>query len=227
MSVGPNISIIAGLVGDPARARMLGALMAGKALTASELAATAGVALPTASAHLGKLADGGLLTSVKQGRHRYFTLSGTDVADVLEGLMSLAERTLGQSVKTGPRDPKLRAARICYDHLAGDMAVALFDSLQTRALIDGSGEAMRLTDSGEAFFRDFGLDMDAVIAARRPACRPCLDWSARRSHLAGGLGKAILDRFLSKAWAARDPAGRAISFSPEGLRQYRLLTGSV
>ncbi|MDJ0683551.1 MAG: winged helix-turn-helix domain-containing protein [Alphaproteobacteria bacterium] len=227
MNVGPNISIIAGLVGDPARARMLGALMAGKALTASELAAIAGVALPTASAHLAKLTDGGLLTSVKQGRHRYFTLSGADVADVLESLMSLAERTLGEPVKTGPRDPRLRAARICYDHLAGDMAVALFDSFQKRALIEESRAAMRLTESGEAFFRDFGLDMDAVMAARRPACRPCLDWSARRSHLAGGLGKAILDRFLSKTWATRDHGGRAVSFTPEGLRQYRLLTGSV
>lgn len=225
MSVGPNIAIIAALVGDPARASMLGALMAGRALTASELAQVAGVTVQTASSHLAKLSDGGLIAARKQGRHRYFTLSGDDVAQVLEGLMGLAERTLAKPVRTGPRDPGLRKARICYDHLAGEMGVGLFAACVTRGFIKERSEELELTAGGRQFFTDFGLDLKALDAARRPVCRPCLDWSARRTHLAGGLGAAILSHFIDRKWAWRVPDTRMIEFSPKGLQEYRALAG--
>ena len=225
MSVGPNIAIIAGLVGDPARASMLSALMAGRALTASELAQVAGVTVQTASSHLSKLSDGGLIAARKQGRHRYFTLSGDDVAQVLEGLMGLAERTLAKPVRTGPRDPGLRKARICYDHLAGEMGVGLFSAFVDRGFVADGAEDLTLTEKGRHFFTDFGLDLGALESARRPVCRPCLDWSARRTHLAGGLGAAILTHFTDRKWAWRVPNTRVIEFSPKGLKEYRSLTG--
>ncbi|WP_425405671.1 ArsR/SmtB family transcription factor [Hwanghaeella sp.] len=223
MPAGPNIAIIAGLVGDPARAGMLSALMAGRALTASELAQVAGVTVQTASSHLSKLSDGGLIVARKQGRHRYFTLSGDDVAQVLEGLMGLAERILAKPVRTGPKDPGLRKARICYDHLAGEMGVGLFQSFVERGLIKDDADDLALTEDGRRFFTDFGLDMGSLESARRPVCRPCLDWSARRTHLAGGLGAAILDHFTSRKWAWRVPDTRMIEFSPKGLREYQAL----
>src|SRR5215472_14818545 len=163
MKDGPDIAAIAALVGDPARANMLTALMHGQALTATELAQEAGVALSTASGHLGKLEDAGLVGLEKQGRHRYFRLSGADVAGVLEGLMGVAARTGHLRVRTGPRDPELRLARVCYDHLVGDAAVRMYDRLQAAGMIAGSGGALRLTKMGEPFFSAAGIDLDAVL----------------------------------------------------------------
>ena len=223
MSAGPNIAVIGGLIGDPVRAAMLNALMSGRALTASELAQVGGVTLQTASSHLGKLTDAGLLTMRRQGRHRYFTLSDDDVADVLEGLMGLAERTLGGPVRTGPRDPKLRHARICYDHLAGDMGVNLFNGLVSKQWLTSDNGAVAITACGAERLAEFGLDVEAIRRARRPACRACLDWSARQNHLAGGLGAAILARFTERRWARREAGTRIITFTPEGLRQYQRL----
>jgi DNA-binding transcriptional ArsR family regulator len=141
---GPVIASIASLIGDPARANVLTALMDGRALTVSELAQAAGVSLPTTSGHLAKLAEAGLLTAERQGRHRYFRLSGPDVALVLETLMNLAERTGQRRLRTGPSDPALRRARVCYDHLAGEYAVALLDSFIARDFIT-AGPQVRLT----------------------------------------------------------------------------------
>lgn len=203
---------------------MLSALMAGRALTASELAQVAGVTVQTASSHLSKLSDGGLIIARKQGRHRYFTLSGDDVARVLEGLMGLAERTLAKPVRTGPRDPGLRKARICYDHLAGEMGVDLFSAFVDRGFIADSSDDLAVTEKGHLFFAGFGLDMEALETSRRPVCRPCLDWSARRTHLAGGLGAAILSHFTDRKWAWRVPETRVVEFSPKGLKEYRGLT---
>src|SRR5215470_11654560 len=145
MKDGPNIAAIAARVGDPARANMLPALMHGQALTATELAQEAGVVLSTASGHLGRLQDAGLVDIEKQGRHRYFRLSGADVASVLEGLMGVAARTGHLRVRPGPPDAALRRARVCYDHLAGDAAVRMYDRLQLGGVIAGTGEALRLT----------------------------------------------------------------------------------
>lgn len=221
MKTGPNISLIGSLVGDPARANMLTALMSGKALTATELAHEAGVSLPTASAHLAKLEAGKLVVPEKQGRHRYFHLSGEDVAEVLEGLMGLAARTGHLRTRTGPRDPALRRARVCYDHLAGDLGVGLYDALAGRALIAGSGARLDVTPKGARALSTFGIDMDGLGGKRRPLCKACLDWSARRSHLAGSLGAALLDRFIALKWARREKDSRIVTFTPSGERELR------
>jgi len=223
MTAGPNISIIGGLIGDPARAAMLNALMSGRALTASELAQSGGVTAQTASSHLSKLVDGGLLTVRRQGRHRYFALAGEDVAAMLEAMMGLALKTAPAPVRTGPRDPRLRKARICYDHLAGDMGVELFNALVENGLLQNIDEAVLLTEAGTRRFKAFGIDIDTLQRARRPTCRACLDWSVRRVHLAGGLGAAILTHFTERNWAWRIPDTRIIEFSPEGQRRYKHL----
>src|SRR5450432_877302 len=190
MKTGPDIAPLAALVGDPARANMLTALLAGQALTAGELAREAGVTAQTASSHLSKLEAGGLLTQRKQGRHRYYALSGPDVAGVLEALMGLAARTGHTRVRTGPKEPALRRARVCYDHLAGDLAVAMLEHLVARGLVAEADEALTLTPAGRTFMEALGLDLPALAASRRPLCKGCLDWSVRRTHLAGSLGAA-------------------------------------
>src|SRR5215813_8477980 len=208
MKDGPNIAAVAALLGDPARANMLTALMHGRALTATELAQEAGVMLSTASGHLGKLQDAGIVDTEKQGRHRYFRLSGSDVASVLEGLMGVAARTGHMRVRTGPRDPELRRARVCYDHLAGDAAVRMYDHLQAAGMIAATAGALRLTRAGERFFSAVGIDLDAAANTRRPLCRACLDWSERRHHLAGALGAALLHHIYDRGWAGGEFAGR-------------------
>lgn len=208
MREGPNVAEIAALIGDPARANMLTALMDGRALTVSELAAVAGVTLPTASGHLTRMETAGLLAAEKQGRHRYLRLSGNDVAAAIEALMELAQRTGAVRVRTGPRDPALRAARVCYDHLAGARAVALADRIEAGGLMAGQG----LTDAGRAWFAARGF---VPGEGRRPFCRTCLDWSERRHHLGGALGASILTRLLDQGWARRG-AGRVIEFAPNG-----------
>jgi len=208
---GPSIAGIAALLGDPARANMLTALLDGRALTVSELARTAGVALPTASGHLAKLHGAGLLESEKQGRHRYVRLSGPEVAEALEGLMSLARRTGAVRVRTGPRDEALRRSRVCYDHLAGGRAVALLQALERRGWIAD----VAVTEAGRVGLTSLGIDIGALERLRRPLCRRCLDWSERRNHLGGALGAAILDLIIDQRWARREE-GRVLSFTAEG-----------
>ena len=221
MKDGPSIAALAALVGDPARANMLTALMDGRALTVSELAGVAGVALPTASGHLAKLDAAGLIVAEKQGRHRYHRLSGHEVAEVLEGLMGLAQRMGVTRVRTGPRDAAMRAARICYDHLAGERGVALMRGLEARGWIEGEG-APRVTAIGRDGLTALGIDMAVLERGRRPMCRCCLDWSERRSHLGGALGAAMLAHVLKQRWARRE-AARVVSFTPPGSRAFALL----
>jgi len=216
MKDGPDIARIASLVGDPARANMLTALMDGGALTASELALEAGVTLPTASSHLGKLLDGGLLTLTAQGRHRYYGLATAQVAEMLEHIMGVAAAVGPQRSRPGPRDAAMREARVCYDHLAGDRAVAMLDSFLSRGIVVTDGTTLALSESGGAFFAALGISPDPQPSSRRPLCRACLDWSVRRTHLAGIIGAAILDHVLARKWARRLPESRAIEFSPPG-----------
>ncbi|SIP97028.1 transcriptional regulator, ArsR family [Rhizobium sp. RU35A] len=223
MKEGPDIARIATLIGDPARANMLMALMGGQALTATELAGAAGVTLATASAHLSKLEDGGLLSQRRQGRHRYFALADSAVAGLLENLAGLAATRGHLRHRPGPRDPALRRARICYDHLAGDFGVRMLDSLIGRGAIMADGEALQLTESGHRFFCEIGVDVDALKTPRRPLCRACLDWSERRSHLGGALGKAIFQHILAEGLAKREPESRAIRFTREGERRFLAL----
>lgn len=212
MQDGPSISRVAALIGDPARANMLVALMDGRALTVSELADCAGVALPTASGHLSKLSDAGLVATARQGRHRYFRLDGGDVAAAIEMLMGIAERTGAKPVRPGPRDAAMRDARVCYDHLAGARAVRLAERFAADRLI--TSEAVpRITPAGHALLADIGVTLPP--RGRRPACRTCLDWSERRNHLAGALGAAILGHVLDRGWAQRG-RGRTIAFDAAG-----------
>lgn len=216
MKEGPDIARIAALIGDPARANMLTALMGGKALTAAELAAEGSVTPQTASAHLNKMTEVAILRQRKQGRHRYYAISDENVADVIAGLMGLAEKAGLSRTRTGPRDTALRTARSCYNHLAGEMGVILFDTLERRRYLIRTGKEIKLTDAGRRFFIEFGIDLPALERKTSPLCRECLDWSERRSHLSGNLGRAILDRFLELNWATRDTKSRAIIFSERG-----------
>lgn len=225
MKDGPNIAPIAALAGDPARANMLSALMNGQALTASELAAIAGITAQTASSHLGKLETGGLIAQVKQGRHRYFHLSGPDVAAMLETMMGIAARAGHLRTRPGPDDPALRKARVCYDHLAGEMGVGLFDSLVDAGHIAARNSELRLTKAGAGFMGDFGIDLESGSGGRRPLCRACLDWSMRRTHLGGALGAALLGRIYALGWAKRARNGRTVIFTPRGERSFRAAFG--
>lgn len=216
MKEGPDISIIAALIGNPASANMLMALMAGPALTATELAQEAGLTLSTASGHLAKLERAGLVAVERQGRHRYFRLSDPDVAIALEALIPLAARAGHTRLRTGPRDPELRRARSCYDHLAGDLAVQMFDRFIERRLLVRRRNVLNLTQDGRSFFVKGGIDIDALERVRRPLCRTCLDWSERRSHLGGALGGAILDRIVALGWAVREARTRIVRFPPAG-----------
>ena len=216
MKEGPDIAHIAALIGDPARANILSALMTGKALTATELACEAGVTAQTASSHLAKLQHGGLLAPVKQGRHKYFSLASDEVAHVLEALMGLAEKSGHTRVRTGPKDAALRKARVCYNHLAGEMGTQLFNGLVSQGHLTTSADQVALTAKGRVFVGTFGIDLDALTAQKSPLCKSCLDWSERRSHLAGSLGRAFLTRFETIGWAKRIKGTRAVKFSLNG-----------
>jgi DNA-binding transcriptional ArsR family regulator len=220
MKEGPDIAQIGALIGDPARANMLTALSGGRALTATELAAAGGITVQTASTHLAKLEAGGLLAQRKQGRHRYFTLADEATARLIESMMGFAASRGHLRYRPGPKEPALRKARICYDHLAGDYGVRMLDSLVASGSIEAIGEGLALTEKGESDLRRIGIDVGSLRSSRRPLCRSCLDWSERRAHLAGGLGKALLSSFFDKGWARRAAESRSILFSPEGERQF-------
>ena len=216
MKEGPDITSVAALIGDPARANMLSALMSGLALTAGELAREANVTAPTASAHLAKLREAHLVTMMVQGRHRYFKLAGPDVAAALEGLMDLAARIGNLRARPGPRDAAMRAARVCYDHLAGVAGVRIYDALIASGAIVVSAEGLSLSNVGRTRFIAEGVDIDAIEQKGKVICRACLDWSERRSHLAGPLAKAFLNLFLARGWAHREAGGRALHFTSTG-----------
>lgn len=216
MKEGPDIALLGALIGDPARANMLTALMSGKALTASELAAEAGITIQTASSHLKKLKQADLLRDRKQGRHKYFALADDDVAQVLEALMGLAVSRGLLRTRTGPKDQALRKARVCYNHLAGDLGVHLYDSLLAHGFVAEIGEDVTLTPDGAKYIARFGIDLSSLATTRRPMCKSCLDWSARRTHLAGALGSALLQRFYDLGWAVREDGSRVVSFNANG-----------
>lgn len=217
MPDGPDIAAVAALIGEPTRARMLAALMDGRARTATELALEGGITASTASSHLSRLTAAGLVAIASQGRHRYFRLAGADVAAAIEGLMGIAA---GNADRRAPVDDHdgLRRARVCYDHLAGEAGVRLLERLRQRRLVDGDDESIALTARGEAWCREIGIDLAALAVTRRRLCRACLDWSERRTHLAGALGAAVLERLLALRYARRQPDSRAIVLSRAGER---------
>ena len=210
----------ASLIGDPARAAMLTTLMDGRALTASELARAAGITPQTASGHLGRLTEGGLLAMERQGRHRFHRLASAAVAQMLEGIMAVAADRSGprpRTVVTGPRQAALRQARTCYDHLAGVLAVAIADRMVARGHVELGSDGGRLTEGGAAFLHGIGVD-PAPGTRRRGAmfCRPCLDWSERRPHIAGAVGAALCTACLDRGWLRRVDGSRALTVSPAG-----------
>ncbi len=221
----PNqLARIAALVGDPARAGMLLALMDGRSLTANELAGVARVTAATASRHLSLLVDADLLRATRQGRHRYHRLASPDVARVLEGIMQLAvAHDRPQPPATGPRDPQMRFARTCYDHLAGRLAVALADRLVEEGAVLVDEDTAVLTDKAPAVLASLGLrDLgDAKAGGKRPACRPCLDWGERRMHLAGQLGSLVCSHCVQQGWLLPRPKSRAMELTPGGAAALR------
>jgi DNA-binding transcriptional ArsR family regulator len=226
MKDGPNIARIASLVGDPARSDALTALMTDRALTATELAAIAGITKQTMSAHLSKLVAAALVAVEQQGRHRYFRLADEDVAGLLESLMGVAFRTGAVRILSSPREPALREARICYDHLAGEVGVRVYEALLRHRVLEMSQKGLRLSESGVQWFERLGINTDAAARQRRTFCRSCMDWSERRYHLAGSLGAALLSRFYDLGWARRDQSSRVIRFTPKGKRDLSELIGA-
>lgn len=214
MNNGPNITVVAALIGDHARAQVLTVLLAGKALTATELADAAGVTRQTISTHLAQLVDAGLLAVAPQGRHRYFRIADADVAHMLETLIGIAADA--GPVHTGPRALALRRARVCYDHLAGELGVLVYDKLVQRGAFALGAGGITVTTQGTALLAHLDVGTLGAPGSRRPFCRACLDWSERRDHLAGALGAALLVRFEQLDWARRVPASRILAFSPTG-----------
>jgi DNA-binding transcriptional ArsR family regulator len=218
MKEGPDISLPAAMMGDPARANMLMALMSGMHLTATELANEAGVTPATASVHLAKLPASGLITATKQGRHKYFCIADADVAHAIEALVIVASRAGHMRTKPGPKNEAMRTARSCYDHLAGKTAVTLFETWLENGVLAWEREMIRLTDSGRVILRNRGIDLDTLEKSKRPLCRSCIDWSERRHHLGGAVGAAVLTHALNEGWVSRDGTSRTLSFEPGGER---------
>ena len=230
MSEGPNIAVLAAPLADPARARMLMLLMDGRARTVTELGAATGLAKASASEQAAKLLDAGFLRAERQGRHKYLTLASPEIARLIETLMALAGQMPGppdpRKPLPGPRDPALREARLCYNHLAGALGVQLYHSLSARSFLAQTPGGLDLTAAGRSFCRDFGL-ADAVLApgsnpGRTPLCRDCLDWSERQSHLGGRLGRLLLARMETAGWFRRQPESRALAVTPVGRRAFAL-----
>ena len=219
-----QIAEIASHLGEPARAAMLAALMDGRALTATELACVAAITPQTASAHLARLTSAGLLRVDRQGRHRYHRLAKPDVARMLESVMQLAsgrEPQRGRPLVVGPRDAALRKARTCYDHLAGQLGVSIADALVKAGAIELDDDAGLVTEGGIRYLRRAGIDVFAngarsVAHSPRPLCRPCLDWSERRLHIAGKLGAAICRHALEQRWVRRLDDTRALEITSAG-----------
>jgi DNA-binding transcriptional ArsR family regulator len=216
MQAGPSLANIAAMIGNPARALMLGALLDGRSRSAGELARAAGITPQTASAHLTKLVDAGLLAIAKQGRHRYHRLASRDVAHALEALMALSSAP-AKPPMLGPADLALRHARTCYDHMAGEIAVRLADHWLVSGWIREAGDEWLLTPSGSRGIESLGIRLPEG-ALRRPQVRPCLDWSERRPHIGGQLGACLLESLLSRGWGQRRRGSRALRVTDEGRR---------
>lgn len=221
-----SVAEIGALVGDTARATMLDALIDGRALTAGELAWHAHIGAPAASEHLIKLAEAGLLKVERQGRHRYYRLASPLIAHMLEAVAVVAQ------VQSPPRhrpasriDAALREARTCYDHLAGRLGVGIADALAKRDYIAFSADAGGVTEKGERFFARLGLDLKQAARGKRCFCRPCLDWSERRPHIAGALGASIAQRCFELGWVQRIRDSRAVAVTPKGAEGFKSQLG--
>ena len=214
---------VAALVGDPARAHILDLLTDGRAFTAGELAYAARVTAPTASAHLGKLVEARLLTVIKQGRHRYYRIASPLVSRMLEGIMAVAAIEMPPRYRPrSPRDDAMRLGRTCYDHLAGRLGVAIADSLVASSRVVLSDDGGEVTEAGTTFLAGWGIDLGAAQRRRqRVFCRPCLDWTERRPHLAGMIGTLLAQRCFDLGWIERLRDSRAVTITARGHRGFR------
>lgn len=213
---GTRIAEIGAVIGDVTRATILMTLMDGRAFSAGELAADAGVTPQTASAHLAKLSEAGLISVHQQGRHRYFRLASADVAELIETLSVLVASEPKRFRPTGPKDAAMRLARTCYDHLAGHLAVCVAESMEARGFLSLSEDGASLSAEGRRYVCEFGVDLDRAVARRRVFCKACLDWSERRFHIGGVLGAALLDRFIAIGWLRRATSGRSLTITRAG-----------
>ena len=220
----PRLDEIARLVGDPSRAEMLAGLMDGRAWTGRELAACANVSPSTASSHLARLVRGRLLSVVAQGRNRYYHIASPAVAQALESLMLLAPRVAPRHASARKIAEDLQQARTCYDHLAGRLGVMLTDALVTRRAIIVSDSTGTLTQAGRVLLEPLGLE-PAEERDRRPLCKPCLDWSERRTHLAGRLGALIARVAFERGWIRRKKDSRAVDVTEKGIAELRARFG--
>jgi DNA-binding transcriptional ArsR family regulator len=217
MGEASRIAATASLLGDPARANILAALMDGRSLTAKELAYAAHVTPQTASGHLAKLTEGGLLLVAQQGRHRYYRLASQLVGQMLEGVMAFAGPEPARAT-TWRGGEALRTARTCYDHLAGRLGVSLADALAEQGHVALGADGGEVTETGQRFLDEFGA---RPAEGRRVFCRPCLDWSERRPHLAGRVGAALADRCFELGWIARQRDTRAVAITAKGRAGFR------
>ncbi|HEY1998277.1 winged helix-turn-helix domain-containing protein [Paraburkholderia sp.] len=217
MCAQPNIASTAFLIADPARATMLMALIEGRALPAGELAYAAGITAQTASTHLAKLLAGGLVAVEAEGRHRYYRLSNSHVAHVIENLASITPVERPRTKPLGAEAQKLRFARCCYDHLAGQLGVAMTQALEQRGVIVATKDKQfEVTPDGIAWFGRMGLNVPELQATRRGLARQCLDWSERQHHLAGPLGVQWMNLLCTSGWLRREKATRAVQVTPQG-----------
>jgi len=219
-----DLAAVGSLIGDASRAAMLDALMAGRALTASELAGIAGVSASTASEHLARMATGGLVECVSQGRHRYFRLAGPEVGAALEALSLIAPPKRVTGLRQSAHARSLGFARTCYDHLAGACGVALHDASFANGWLEATSDGYALTRLGERELARLGVDVGRAVSARRPLARPCLDWTERKPHLAGSLAAAVTDRLLDLRWLVRRSRdSRGLRLTDEGRVQLERL----
>jgi DNA-binding transcriptional ArsR family regulator len=220
-----DLAAVTALMGDAKRASMLLALLGGEELPARELAARAGASSSLASAHLAKLTDGGLLLAERRGRNRYYRLSDRDIAEAIEALLAIAPQRRSRSLRESSRGEAIRHARTCYDHLAGELGVALTDSLERQSLIGALSDGFPLTPAGQERLSGLGLDIEELRSGRRALTRPCLDWTERRPHLAGSLAAALTTRLLELDWIRRRTDARAVTITEDGRRQLRVQLG--
>ena len=218
MSADVRMAEVAALVGDPARANILAALMGGQALTAGELVHAAGVSPQTTSGHLGKLADGQLIACVKQGRHRYYRIATPRVAEMLEGIMAVIADSPPRHRPASKLDDAMRNARTCYDHIAGKLGVGITDALCAHGQLVLTDEGGEVTDTGVTFLQELGVDLATARSRRRIFCRPCLDWTERRPHLGGTVGAVLAQRCFDLKWLQRMRDSRALIITPAGRR---------
>ena len=221
MITGPIIAEIAALVGDPARATMMAALLDGRALTASELALAARITPQTASTHLAKLTRAGVLSVARNGRHRHFRLASPTVADMIDGIVAVALEKRPRYRPLSRHARALSAARICYDHLAGRLSVDLTDSLVARKYVVPDADVAEITTAGARFFTEFGIELPRLRATRGRFSRLCLDWTERRLHIAGAVGAAITQRCFDLGWMERMKGSQAVMVTPRGRRGFQ------